>query len=182
LILPSAQSHQVKVWFFQQYKTIIRFTEKSFGSLTIFLSYFLLDKTEIILTGQYTSLETIEKTIIFSNHQIYPDWFYLWLLARKFDREGDLKVMLIKLLKYIPIFGWGMMNFDFIFMNRHLKEDYKTILDSMKKQKEFCTGFPLWLIVFPEGTLNTPDNRATSLQFAKKNGIVQTPEVFNGLI
>jgi 1-acyl-sn-glycerol-3-phosphate acyltransferase len=175
LIVPR-QKQNIRVWYYHYYKTIIRLTEKSFGSCLVFIAYILTPNTQLVLSGDYKDLETIEKTILYSNHQIYPDWVYLWLLARKYNRHGDLKIMLIAILKMLPLFGWGMTFFEFIFMNQKLVLDYKTILNSMEKQRELYQEFPLWMIIFPEGSLNVPQNRITSEKYAKKYDINERPE------
>lgn len=102
---------------------------------------------------------------------------YLWVLARQYGRHGDLKIMLIAVLQYLPIFGLGMTFFDFIFMKQKLSKDRRTIIDAMQRQKTMCKDFPLWLLVFPEGTLNTPNNRETTRAYAKKNDITEDPKV-----
>lgn len=175
LIVPR-QKQNIRVWYYHYYKTIIRLTEKSFGSCLVFIAYILTPNTQLVLSGDYKDLETIEKTILYSNHQIYPDWVYLWLLARKYNRHGDLKIMLIAILQMLPLFGWGMTFFEFIFMKQKLALDYKTILNSMEKQRELYQGFPLWMIIFPEGSLNVPQNRITSETYAKKYDINERPE------
>jgi 1-acyl-sn-glycerol-3-phosphate acyltransferase len=85
--------------------------------------------------------------------------------------------MLIAILQYLPIFGLGMTFFEFIFMNQKLASDYNTIVKYMKRSKELYNGFPLWLLIFPEGTLNTPNNRVTSRAYAKKQDIPEDPKV-----
>jgi hypothetical protein len=164
-------------WFYQQYKSVIRFTEKGFGVCLLCVSSLLIPKTKLILTGDWESLKGQQNVILIANHQIYPDWTYIWFFARIFERHGDLQIMLIKELKYIPIFGWGMMFFGFIFMDRNLKRDLKTIMNAMKHHKEYCRGFPHWLLLYPEGTLNVPQNRETSNKYLQKMGLPYRPEV-----
>ena len=145
------------------------------------LTAILTPKTRLVLSGDYESLKEQEKVILISNHQIYPDWLYLWLFARKFNRHGDLQILLIWVLKYIPLFGLGMQFFNFIFMSRKLKDDRESIQRATIQQKKYYKEFPHWLLIFPEGTLNVPANRETTEKYAEKTGITQKPKVVNQL-
>ncbi|KAJ9570404.1 Prokaryotic membrane lipoprotein lipid attachment site profile [Nakaseomyces glabratus] len=60
----------------------------------------------------------LERSITISNHQIYTDWVFLWWLAYAGDKAGNVFIMLKKSLRKIPVLGYGMENFNFIFMNR----------------------------------------------------------------
>lgn len=86
--------------------------------------------------------------------------------------------MLIAIIQYIPIFGIGMTYFDFIFMKQKLKDDKDTILGVMNRTREYYADFPMWLLIFPEGTLNTPNNRERTRAYCKKNDIDDKPLVF----
>ncbi|KAI8894213.1 acyltransferase-domain-containing protein [Globomyces pollinis-pini] len=166
----------IKLFFRKQYKTVIRTTEQAFGTCMVFIVYFLTPGTKLVITGDHDKFKSIEKTILFANHQIYPDWVYIWMLARKYQRHGDVKIMLIAVLKYIPILGLGMQFFDFIFMQRKLALDKINIIENMKRQKAFAAHLPLWLMIYPEGTLNTPGNRDSTRAYAKKYDIKEDPK------
>lgn len=99
------------------------------------------------------------------------------MLAHKFNRHGDLKIMLINALKYVPIYGIGMQFFEFIFMKQKLSKDCENILNLVNRQKSDYKDFPLWMLIFPEGTLNTPENRIKSREYGKKNSIEEKPRV-----
>ena len=168
---------KIKTWFYNQYRKVIIVTERSFGSMIIFLCSLLTPGTKLVLTGDFELLKETEKAILMSNHQIYPDWLYLWALARQSGRHGDLKIMLIQALQYLPIFGLGMTFFEFIFMKQKLAKDRDNILKHMRRQRTLWKDFPLWLLIFPEGTLNTPNNRQTSRAYAKKMEMSEDPKV-----
>ena len=78
-------------------------------------------------------------------------------------------------LKYIPVAGVGMWFFEFIFLKRKLKIDRHIIMNNIQHHKKYLPNNPLWLLLFPEGTLNTPNNRVTSRAFAKKMDIPDDP-------
>ncbi|SCU78715.1 LANO_0A03752g1_1 [Lachancea nothofagi CBS 11611] len=63
------------------------------------------------------------KSVMISNHQIYTDWVFLWWLAYTAGLGGNVFIMLKKSLQRIPIMGYGMKNFKFIFMNRKWSRD-----------------------------------------------------------
>ncbi|KAJ3259808.1 hypothetical protein HK103_001699 [Boothiomyces macroporosus] len=83
--------------------------------------------------------------------------------------------MLIAALASIPIFGQGMTFFDFIFMKQKLHLDFQNIVNVMERQRIYGKDVPLWFFLFPEGTLNTPNNRESSHAYAEKSGIKDKP-------
>ncbi|KAI9308064.1 acyltransferase-domain-containing protein, partial [Cunninghamella echinulata] len=91
-----------------------------------------------------------ERTIFIANHQIYADWMYIWFIAYLAKAHGSLKIMLKNSLKYLPFFGQGMQLLDFIFMKRKLINDKKTIIHNLERSKK--GNWPMWLVLFPEGT------------------------------
>ncbi|KAI8911051.1 acyltransferase-domain-containing protein [Gorgonomyces haynaldii] len=162
-------------WCYVRYKFYIRLTEMAFGSLLLITGY-LFVPGRIIFTGDIENMKQIHQSIVIANHQIFPDFFYLWLAARRFNHHGDVKILLMKVLKYIPLAGWGMRFFEFIFLERKLKLDRKIIMRNITRHKRYFSENPLWLLLFPEGTLNTPNNRVTSRAFAKKMDISDDPK------
>jgi hypothetical protein len=80
-------------------------------------------------------------------------------------------------MKYIPIVGIGMQFCEFIFMERSLKKDEKTIQKALHHQRQFCKSFPLWFLLFPEGQLNVPENRERVALYCDKMKITQRPDI-----
>ncbi|CAM9965820.1 unnamed protein product [Phaeothamnion confervicola] len=92
----------------------------------------------------------------------------MWELLRYFKREGDLKVILKDNYKHYPIIGWGIRGFQFIMLARNWAKDRKGLrqqLDVFKKD-----GFPLRLLIFPEGTTANTRDIAKSEKYAAANG------------
>ncbi|ORZ25901.1 acyltransferase-domain-containing protein [Absidia repens] len=110
-----------------------------------------------------------DRTIVISNHQIYADWIYVWFIAYLAKAHGSLKIMLKNELKYTPFFGLGMQLFDFIFMKRRLADDKDTIIQNLERSK--TGGKPMWLVLFPEGTVISKEMRTRSQAYAVKNGM-----------
>jgi 1-acyl-sn-glycerol-3-phosphate acyltransferase len=66
-----------------------------------------------------------------------------------------------------------MVFFEFIFLKRQWECDESTLIQNLKQTRQ--DGFPLWLLIFPEGTNITPDTRQKSLLFAKKRDLLERP-------
>ena len=63
-----------------------------------------------------------------------------------------------------------MRCFEFIFLSRKWDIDRPRIISSLERAKK--DGTPMWLLVFPEGTVNTQNTRSIAEAFAKKSDIV----------
>ncbi len=64
-----------------------------------------------------------------------------------------------------------MRFFDFIFLKRNdWAHDRRAIEENLGRVKE---KDPLWLVVFPEGTVVSKETRERSVKFAKKAGLVR---------
>lgn len=61
--------------------------------------------------------------VTIANHQIYTDWVFLWWLSYTSDMGAHLFIILKESLGKIPVLGYGMKNFDFIFMKRKWEDD-----------------------------------------------------------
>jgi lysocardiolipin and lysophospholipid acyltransferase len=59
-----------------------------------------------------------------------------------------------------------MRFFEFIFLSRKWAQDRKTIVDRL--QISLADNMPLWLLVFPEGTVLSKNTRSISQHFADK--------------
>jgi 1-acyl-sn-glycerol-3-phosphate acyltransferase len=130
--------------YFRRY---IRITEAAFGSLVVLMAW-LFVPCEYVFTGQHRLMKKKDRVLLMANHQIYPDWFYLWIVARHQNRHGDVKILLMSVLRYLPVLGFGMSLFEFIFLER------KWMKDQSKLYKHLMTALndnlPLWLLIYPE--------------------------------
>ena len=129
------------------YRNINRIIQSFFGSILVFIIW-LFVPTKFILTGDHQDMKKESRLITMSNHQIYPDWLYLWALAHHQGRHGDIKILLMSVLKFIPILGLGMFFYEFIFLDRKWSKDQATLTFYLKRSlQDQC---PLWLLIFPE--------------------------------
>ncbi|KAJ3220015.1 hypothetical protein HDU67_007748 [Dinochytrium kinnereticum] len=160
-------SHKLYRWY-------IRLTEQIFGSVVVVTTGLFCPATKLVLTGDFDLIKPKHRSILFANHQIYPDWFYLWVLAWLRGCHGDLKILLMEWLAYLPFFGAGMWFFEFVFLKRKWANDKENMKKHLLKANDATE--PLMLLIFPEGTLNTPHNKDSSRNFAKKNDITDHPD------
>ncbi|KAJ3316583.1 hypothetical protein HDU76_001697 [Blyttiomyces sp. JEL0837] len=102
-----------------------------------------------------------------SNHQTLVDWWYFWIVAWKKGAHGDIKIILKDSLKWIPVVGWGMQCFDFIFLARKWSVDEPRLKTSLSSTILEDPN-PIWLLVFPEGTVITADTLEKTLAHRAK--------------
>ncbi|KAI9155103.1 putative acyltransferase [Paramyrothecium foliicola] len=121
-----------------------------------------------------------ERMVMIANHQIYTDWLYLWWIgyANQPGMHGHIYIILKESLKWIPVIGWGMMFYSFIFMSRKMATDQPRLayrLGKLKQKKIDPAGRtyhdPMWLLLFPEGTNLSGNGRRKSAAWAKKTGL-----------
>lgn len=140
------------------------------------------------------------RSIIIANHQIYTDWVFLWWLTSTADLAGNIFIMLKKSLETIPVLGYGMRNFRFIFLSRKWAQDRITLhnglgtIDANSRGVGPLSGtrplrvddngemfwdinktdeaktWPYSLLLFPEGTNLSSTTRRRSASFAEKIG------------
>jgi len=109
------------------------------------------------------------RLILMGNHQLYTDWMYLWWIAYTNKMHGRIYIILKESLKQVPIIGWGMQFYNFIFLSRKWEQDrykFKRHLDQLKNPTD-----PMWLLIFPEGTNLSSVTREKSQKWAEKTGI-----------
>jgi len=93
--------------------------------------------------------------------------------------HGHIYIILKESLKHIPVVGWGMRFYSFIFMSRKMSTDQPRLAHRLQKLKEVhlgpmsgTSGFdPMWLLLFPEGTNASDNGRRKSAAWAEKQGI-----------
>ncbi|KAL7683166.1 putative phospholipid/glycerol acyltransferase [Plasmopara halstedii] len=122
-------------------------------------------ETKLSVSGEFPS-DPSKPVILIANHQVDADWWYIWQAARYQKAAGNIKIVLKDQLKYLPIIGWGMRLFEFLFLRRRIDEDaehIKKYMDGLIADK-----FPFWLVVFPEGTTIHDEYVTKSQNFAAR--------------
>jgi len=123
--------------------------------------------------GRVVKLNLPEKLVLIANHQIYADWWYLWCLTYKSGTHKDVLIVLKNTLKWIPVIGWAMQFFHFIFLARSWASDRLVLSEKLSRlaARAQLRATPLALMIFPEGTLVSKDTRPVSKKYAEKTGI-----------
>ncbi|KAI8609758.1 acyltransferase-domain-containing protein [Chytriomyces sp. MP71] len=155
------------------YRGHIRVVLGAYVSFLLLLTSLFLPHSRFVISGDWARIRSDKKQVVISNHQIYPDWFYLFIFAWTRGCHYDIKVILIEILSRLPIFGQGMQLFEFIFMKQRFEKDKVNMARNLRTAAR--DAHPLWLLIFPEGTLNTPGNIQKSKDFAKKMNIPTHP-------
>ena len=107
-----------------------------------------INKTKVIVSGN--KLPVRERIILICNHRTEVDWMYLWNLALRKKRIGNVKYVMKSSARNAPVFGWAFHVLEFLPIYRKWEMDaliFERILSSFKDRRD-----PLWLIIFPEGT------------------------------
>lgn len=86
------------------YRRYMRFSQRLFGSLMLVVTY-ILAPLQINLSGCHQELQADTFAPIMANHQIYTDWWYVWLFGWFRNAHGELKIILKDSLKHVPVMG-----------------------------------------------------------------------------
>ena len=164
-----------KAWF---YAWIAR-TKQQFGMVCVTITQWFAPTTVVVSgdascahqinKGKYGQLETAfdERMILISNHQIYADWLFIWWAAYTSRMHGAIYIILKDSLKWVPVIGPAMQLFGFIFMARNWEKD-RPALEHRLKQLEKDAEWPMWLLIYPEGTNLSPTTIEKARAYAKR--------------
>ncbi|TRM61486.1 acyltransferase-domain-containing protein [Schizophyllum amplum] len=178
------------------YKDGVRYTKGGFGCLLVLMCQWFapsairvtferegmggFDDPETVVRrdaqGDVEYLDLPERFVLIGNHQVYLDWWYMWCLTYFIGPRGVHKYVYITLkksLKWLPVVGWGMQFFSFIFLARSWASDRAQLAASLSRlgMEAEEEDNPLAFILYPEGTLVSPQTRPISKKFADKLGI-----------
>ncbi|KAG7099415.1 hypothetical protein E1B28_001268 [Marasmius oreades] len=158
--------------WFSPTKLVITFETKGKGALTEEEIANIVVRNE---SGDLVSLNLPHRFVYIANHQVYADWLYAWCFFYYIGQgvHEHVYITLKKSLKWVPIVGWGMQFFDFIFLERSWASDRVQLarhLSELGKSAE-RENHPLAFILYPEGTLVSKNTRPVSRKFADKMGI-----------
>lgn len=134
-----------------------------------------LKKFSKVFLGTFEPDSSLSRDLVMANHQLYSDWVYLWALMDRVDRAGELKIIMKRSLRSVPVFGWSMRFFDFVFLNRKWEQDQAHFTKKLRGFVE--SNYPFCLLIFPEGTTLSRVNLTKSESFAAKLGVKPTSRV-----
>lgn len=174
-----------------QHKELIQSTKKSFVVLLTFCLSMFTSSSEIELVFESEEMKnrfahkngnsrvdlTFDpRSIIIANHQIYLDWYYLWFLAYLNNCADHIFIVMKNSLLKIPILSTGMKNYNFVFLNRNWRKD-KELMHTQFNKIKTLNPKKFWMLIFPEGTNISHNNRNISHKFADKTGLPKNESV-----
>jgi len=136
----------------------------------------LLAGVRIDLRGQ-GPLASDRRLLVICNHHCRLDWIFLWPVFARMRRLGSLQVALKADLKSVPVFGWAVQAFLYLFIDRN---DRAGSLASMGRTIDHVVcqrGEEITLLIFPEGTDLSPSQLRKSNEHAVSKGLPQTAHV-----
>ncbi|GFF60499.1 acyltransferase [Aspergillus udagawae] len=113
-----------------------------------------------------------ERLVLIANHQTTLDGSFVWWSAYTNGVHGHIIVILKDSLKSIPILGLAMKLYGFIFLARKWEVDKSRLESGLKRliAHSHLRPNPMWLIIFPEGTVLTPSSKNRSDNYARRIG------------
>ncbi|KAI5833727.1 hypothetical protein K523DRAFT_348651 [Schizophyllum commune Tattone D] len=177
------------------YKDGVRYTKGGFGCLLVLMCQWFAPSTIRVTfekegMGKFVDLDVVrrdergnfdyldlpQRFVLIGNHQVYLDWWYMWCLTYFIGPQGVHKNVYITLknsLKWVPVVGWGMQFFSFIFLARSWAADRAQLASSLSRlgMEAEEEDNPLAFILYPEGTLVSDQTRPISKKYADKLGI-----------
>ncbi|XP_077997790.1 lysocardiolipin acyltransferase 1-like [Glandiceps talaboti] len=127
----------------------------------------LLYGIKIVVSGD--SFKPADKSIMIMNHRTRLDWMFLWCCLIRRSALHHEKIMLKIGLKSIPGGGWAMQVGHFIFIHRNWEVDKEILSDILDYFS--AIRHPTQILIFPEGTDLSKDNKMRGINYAKKNGL-----------
>ncbi|KAF2354040.1 Phospholipid/glycerol acyltransferase [Trinorchestia longiramus] len=170
------------IWFLLFF-TIKPFNKTLFRQINYYLMYSIM--AQILFLAEwwsgsevriYTDPEDMKKwgtehTLIIMNHTYEVDWLMGWMVANKAGVLGAAKVFVKKMMQYVPTIGWAWRCSDIIFLSRNWEHDKAVMQNQIKEFYDY--PYPVWMLLFAEGTRFTPQKHAASMEFARERGLTE---------
>lgn len=116
--------------------------------------------------------------IILMNHHCRVDWLYMFIfLAHTRSIVSHVRFVLKGDLKQLPVLGWCMEIFRYLFLSRSWESD-EVYIRRMIDLYNATSDTPV-ILIFPEGTDLSPSNIERSQAFAAKTGLPKFHHVLN---
>lgn len=106
-----------------------------------------------------------KKGLIVSNHLTNLDWIIILTVLQDLRMYEELCIVMKYSLSKLPIYGYGMKCFDYIFLKRNWQEDNQILskgLEKLNKKESF------FLLFFPEGTILDSETLAKSQKYGQE--------------
>ncbi|TYZ59549.1 hypothetical protein PybrP1_009582 [[Pythium] brassicae (nom. inval.)] len=110
-----------------------------------------------------------ESALWFANHRTRIDWMLLWSVLLRTRTLDRVRIVLKAPLRALPVFGWAMQHFVFVFLQRKWADDQRNLATLLPflARTEPETSY----LLFPEGTDLSPANAAKNAAFAETRGL-----------
>lgn len=105
--------------------------------------------------------------LVISNHISAVDFVLINHVNQ--HRFSNSKYVFKKDLKFIPVFYQACLLLKFLVVARNFQQDFNKIISYIKEIKE--NKYPIWFVLFPEGSRFTETKKASSVKFCQKRGI-----------
>lgn len=117
-----------------------------------------------------------KRCLIVSNHLTNFDWIIIMVVLNDLGMYNELCVIMKYSLSKLPIYGYGMKCFDYIFLKRRWQDDIYVLSRGLEKLK---TKNSFFLLFFPEGTTLCSEALAKSQKFSLDENIKVNSCVYN---
>lgn len=120
------------------------------------------------LLAQFSERDT--SGLIISNHRTRLDWLMTYPFLERWGCVEQLRIVLKAELALIPGAGWAAQGFGFLFLKRSWDTD-KVHMVSHLDHLIKTSPYPVQLLMYPEGTDLSEDNRKRSHAYSEKVGL-----------
>ncbi|BGO90566.1 hypothetical protein NBRC10512_005285 [Rhodotorula toruloides] len=174
------------------YTALNTHAKEAFASDLIFITHFF-GPAKLVLTadesvnleelvrrnekGEVVGFRLAKHAVWMSNHQMYADWIYPWILQRFAGVSSGLIIILKASLEWAPIVGPAMQLFHFCFISKTKTLAKSNLFRVAKEARD--RDEPYHCLLFPEGTLYSRLTRPRSAKYAQASGI---PDAVNVLL
>eukprot|EP00038_Savillea_parva_P002715 m.116897 g.116897 ORF g.116897 m.116897 type:complete len:394 (+) comp10932_c0_seq4:117-1298(+) len=110
----------------------------------------------------------VKNLLVVMNHHCRLDWLFTWSIELRHGWAASKVVILKKGLRHIPGIGWAMQMLRYIFLHRSWTRDEERISCVLRSLQR---DGPASVILFPEGTDLSKENKARAQHFAKERGL-----------
>ncbi|KAG0418023.1 hypothetical protein EQH57_0828 [Dictyocoela roeselum] len=114
--------------------------------IEITLTYLGIYFSRPITVAYNPNIKDIKRGIVISNHLTDYDWLFLLAILKSFNMYDNNCIILKHSLSKLPVFGYAMKCFGYIFLKREWTEDEQILsegLGALKDKDEFS------VIIFP---------------------------------
>jgi 1-acyl-sn-glycerol-3-phosphate acyltransferase len=84
----------------------VRICISAYGAMLVMLNRIFHSDMKLVLSGDHDDITPTSFTVLIANHQIYTDWWYIWIFGHLKGNRG-IKYAMMKDLEKVPFLGWS---------------------------------------------------------------------------